>query len=925
MKNFEIINDGFFDRCTGCGACANICPVGAITIEENSDGFLYPTIDQTKCINCGKCKKTCPANVNNSSMVNNDVDPKCLAVWANDDVRIKCASGGVFGAIAYKFVEEGGFVSGAVYKDINHVEHIVTNKLEDVDKIIGSKYVQSDTKQCFKEIKNLLVQGKKVLFCGCPCQVAGLYRVIGKDNENLYTMDLICHGVPGYKFYRKYLERYPDIESIDFRDKSVFGWSTEINLKLKNGEEIHKRHENDTFYRGFLPCMVQRKSCGTCKYSSLPRLGDLTIGDFWGISNYNAKLNDKKGTSVVLVNNKKGEFLLNNYKKQFSLIKQTPIEIALRVNKNIKQPFKPHFARDRFYRDFDVVNDLDKLVNMSLTSHYDVGIVGLWFGLNFGSVLTYYALYKVINKLGFSAFMINKPNFMWTSRYEDPNTIAQKFIRKHCNVSMVRDKNNLKELSNHCDAFVVGSDVVWNYQICGETAGQFLFLDFVDDKCKKISYASSFGKGYSAPEKEYALSKYYLQKFDAVSVREQEAADICKNQFDVKANLVMDPVFLCDKEKYNEIANDSKVKFPSHFIGSYILGPDQTKSKMLILLKDKYNLPFVILPNPNNNASISKINWGNDKEILYNAEVEDFLACINNSDYFFADSFHGLCFAIIFNKQFVAVTGKYQKDNCRFINLLNTIGEIDKLVFIEDFLENPNLLIEKLEKPVDYDKVNKILNEKAKISIEWLREQLTKEKQPKTNVIDCILDMLNEQSRQILQLKKEKEELDNKLNKTIAKFYGCNFLASDNASDYLLNLSKEMDNKIIFVSVKDTLGLNLNDKIQSLLNNLGIKLSLIKQHWKGYVALIDNGKLIHEKLATNINEGVQFNKKYNGMNVSLTSLPYNSGNKSAIIIDGVDYSRNERGLNIVVYDKKSKQVIDSVSIDTHVDKHVFRR
>ena len=355
MEAEKIILGNFKQSCTGCATCQNVCPMNAISMELDTDGFLYPNIDNHKCIDCKLCQSKCPIN-NDGINVATDA-PNCYAVAAKDEICLKCSSGGVFGAIAELFIKNDGYVSGAIYDESFNVHHVVTNKMEVLNKIIGSKYVQSETSNVYKEIKQLVKSGKKVLFCGCPCQVAGIKSVVGND-DNLYTMDLICHGVPSYHFYHKYLERYGAIKELNFRDKKVFGWSTEINLIKKNGEEIHLRHENDTFYKAFLPCLVQRESCAECKFSVLPRQGDLTIGDFWGIEKYDRQLFDKRGMSVVLTNTAKGEKLLKSNSNAFRVITNVPIEIASRVNKNIYHPFKAHFARERFFRDIKIVKGL---------------------------------------------------------------------------------------------------------------------------------------------------------------------------------------------------------------------------------------------------------------------------------------------------------------------------------------------------------------------------------------------------------------------------------------------------------------------------------------------------------------------------------------------------------------------------------------
>lgn len=919
-----IIYKNFEKECTGCAACQNVCPTGAISIIESTDGFLYPKIDKDVCIDCKKCQNHCPINFPN---FDNYSEPKCLVVMAKDDVRLSCSSGGVFGAIAKTFLKEGGFISGAIYDEHHNVHHILSNNIDDFDRIIGSKYVQSDTSNVYTAIKRKLQEGHKILFCGCPCQVAGLYSVVGFDNTNLYTMDLICHGVPSYKFYRRYLERYGEIESIDFRDKSVFGWSTEINITKKTGERINKRHEKDTFYKAFLPCMVQRESCSRCKFSVLPRQGDLTIGDYWGIDRYDPNLNDKKGTSVVLVNNEKGQNLIESHRRNFTIINETPIEFATRINSNILKPLKAHFSRTRFFKDFDITSDLDKLVDDCLKSHYDVGIVGLWYGLNFGSILTYYALYELINNLGYNALMINKPKFVWTDRYENENTIAQRFIRKKCNVSLVRNnEDDLKTLSNHCDAFIVGSDVVWNYEISGKTSGQFFFLDFVNDKCKKIAFASSFGRGYSAPEKEHILSTHYLHKFDYISVREEEAKKICKEIFEVNADIVLDPVFLCSYQKYDNIANESNIRWPESYLGTYILGPDILKNKMLTEIQESLKIPTRIIPNPNNEKAIERLEWENSSEIIYNGEVEDFLACVRSCKYFLADSFHGTCFAIIMKKQFIAVTGKNQSDNCRFIQLLSTIGLLDRLIFLEDYVENDRMLVKKIKEPINYNEVYKILNTLIPDSISWLNRAFKNKKKSKYSLSDLLIEDLKRNNNKIEKCEADNTQLRNILGEISVKMKEYIPSIYSNAHLFLNNVPNLKD-KLIVISVKDTMGHDITEEMMKFLKELEVKTNCRNQHWKGFIAIVYKNCVI-EHLGK-FGEVVGLSKdvviESNCLNIDVLSAPYNSINTSAILINGKDYSNDKRGFNIVVYDVNKNQVIDSVTIDTHSKPTGFSR
>jgi len=358
---------------------------------------------------------------------------------------------------------------------------------------------------------------------------------------------------------------------------------------------------------------------------------------------------------------------------------------------------------------------------------YDIGVVGLWYGLNYGSILTYYALYNIIDSMGYKAIMVNKPVEMWSPRYTEPDTIANKFINKHCNVSEIKEPyHRWSELNDICEGFVVGSDVVWNYQICGSQSGQFFFLDFADKSKKKIAMASSFGSGYDAPERERIISQAYLKEFDYIGVREKEGIDLCMEKFGVKADMVMDPVFICPKHVYQNLANDSKVEEKEKFITTYLLGPSLAKKKIVQDIADKLNLQLRNMPNPNNPGRIKEVTGFSTVKEPSVPDVEEWLYYINNCELFIGDSFHGLCFSIIFNKPFVIVLNTNVSGLCRFTTLLGMLGLEDRIYY--ENKPNAKTIDEILATPIDYDKVNKIIEEKAAQSYEWLKNAINSEK-----------------------------------------------------------------------------------------------------------------------------------------------------------------------------------------------------
>lgn len=340
-------------KCTGCSACANVCPADAITMKENGEGFLNPWLDTIKCINCGLCVKKCIAL---NPKYNNDPEPKCYAMMADDETRFVSSSGGMFTVAAEYILEQDGYVCGAAFKDDFSVEHIIIHDKKDLSLLRGSKYMQSHTNQIFKEIKKLLNEGCLVLFTGMPCQVAGLYSFLGKDYENLYTIDLLCHGITSSKVFEKYhkdIHEGKQLERLEFKAKEPWGWHAGVNAYFADGTHYAKPLENDMYYIAYLKSISKNTACEICNVNRLPRQGDLTIGDFWGIAKNDPEMNDKKGTSVVLVNNEKAHKLFDSLMPRMKSCKEEPLAMAIKGNLIIKQPYRLHKNRNAFFENFD--------------------------------------------------------------------------------------------------------------------------------------------------------------------------------------------------------------------------------------------------------------------------------------------------------------------------------------------------------------------------------------------------------------------------------------------------------------------------------------------------------------------------------------------------------------------------------------------
>lgn len=323
-------------NCCGCWACVQRCPQRCITMREDEEGFLYPQVDTKSCIDCGLCEKVCP-------VVNQTDTREPLSVTAarncDEKIRSQSSSGGVFTLLAEKVIKEGGVVFGARFSDHWKVIHDSATTVEGIAVFRGSKYVQSSIGDCFIKTEELLKQGRRVLFSGTPCQIAGLKRFLQREYNNLITIDVICHGIPSPGVWQKYLneetgrqinkERFVHfrpfqkekfrIISISFRDKST-GWkqySFSFTLKTNKCEEnfvicYRKAHKENTFMRGFEADLYLRPSCHQCPTKELKSGSDITIGDFWGIEHVMPQFDDDRGLCCLIINTERGQKLVNS-------------------------------------------------------------------------------------------------------------------------------------------------------------------------------------------------------------------------------------------------------------------------------------------------------------------------------------------------------------------------------------------------------------------------------------------------------------------------------------------------------------------------------------------------------------------------------------------------------------------------------------
>ncbi|MCI6354389.1 Coenzyme F420 hydrogenase/dehydrogenase, beta subunit C-terminal domain [Eubacterium coprostanoligenes] len=336
--------------CVLCKACSNACPVDAISFTNEYLDFNYPLIDFDKCVKCNKCEMVCPTlNEINSSSIKQAFAAKNL----DENTRLKSTSGGVFIELAKVVLSNGGYVCGAVFDDDFSVKHIVSNDIEQVKKMSGSKYSQSDIGTVYREIKDLLCGGKIVLFTGSPCQTQGLSMFLGKEYENLISVDFICHGIPSRKLLKTYLDlrknQYnSEIKNLSFRSKDL-GWhNSSVKIDFENGKVYREPITIDFYYSDlFLGNLLLKESCYNCPSRKFKSKSDITLGDFWGAEKVFKEYDDNKGISAVIANTEKGRNILSELAID---TKNVNIETIIEYNQNILVSPKPSSIREEFYK-----------------------------------------------------------------------------------------------------------------------------------------------------------------------------------------------------------------------------------------------------------------------------------------------------------------------------------------------------------------------------------------------------------------------------------------------------------------------------------------------------------------------------------------------------------------------------------------------
>lgn len=364
MLNFDIN-----ERCYGCGVCSNVCPKNAITMVKNKEGFVMPVIDNGLCVQCGLCKKKCIHlnKVESNSNINIE-ESFCYMAYLKKNQILRSASGGTFYGIAEKALEHGYEICGCIWSNEQRAVHVFANTKDTLKKMQGSKYVQSDLQNSFIEVKNKLAEGKKVLFSGTPCQVAGLHSLVGY-RENLLTIALICEGTPSplvFEKWKKYLEnRYnAKMTGVKLRKKGRYGWkSPSTEYTFENGKKLEQlAFHMDIYMYNFICGLFMRNSCFNCEYKGNNITADIIIGDCWCADSVDIAENNNRGISAVIVRTEKGNKLIDMIKRDF-VVKPLSVEKVVTKNEPLLNPIKRNENRNLFFeylQDHSLIESIQK-------------------------------------------------------------------------------------------------------------------------------------------------------------------------------------------------------------------------------------------------------------------------------------------------------------------------------------------------------------------------------------------------------------------------------------------------------------------------------------------------------------------------------------------------------------------------------------
>ncbi|MDR1687135.1 MAG: Coenzyme F420 hydrogenase/dehydrogenase, beta subunit C-terminal domain [Clostridiales bacterium] len=769
-------------KCYGCGACINICPHKAIELIPDHEGFNRPSCNKEKCTNCRLCTDVCPANGKNYSVSYSNA----YALAANDEVRVNSASGGVFYLAAEYTLKNGGVVCGAQYSDdFREVRHAVINSVSELTPLLSSKYVQSDIKDSLLKLEEAISDNKPVLFCGTPCQCAGMRKFLKLkklSDDKVIVIDLLCHAAPSPKAWKLFIDelilntvkQYEPVfgsrklisaKIVNVNQRSKYkGWQPNILLKVDlelifddNSVISHTEYgENKDDYPWWYVWLrrnaASRLSCYSCDFACKGRQGDLTIGDFWGVDRIIPGINDSKGLSLVLATSKGNRFLRKITDgidlKVLRELTYLEAENATKSQKTLSGGWPIRPERELLFSELNndgFFNAYKKLLNYKPSlepeppeevGEFDIGIVGWYYSGNIGDVLTDWAAYRFFELLGLRVLMISDP-YLQEEEFSDRQKASYETVKKYYNISKFRTIDKLQEINKICKRFVVAGGMTWKWEFLSKRQG-FYDLGFASDSAVKASCTPGIGRvsvrayteeigGTNSGLNNMALkSSYNFKRFNTIFVRESAAVDIMQEVFGVFAKQIYDPVLFINQEAYEPLLEDCTFEIPKEpYIFYYIFN---SNSHFRFInhyhgIAEKMRMKEVFLV-PSRNHSLET--YCANREFAKNCGFSTAEATIGNWVSLMKNCEYVICNS--FHCAMLAIRFNKQfailelrKDDSR-MDVLKQLNLSERL--IKNDFDNCDQIYTTLKRPIDWSVVNEKLRRKCSYDINLLIEAL---------------------------------------------------------------------------------------------------------------------------------------------------------------------------------------------------------
>lgn len=672
-----------YELCSGCGACALSCPQNALKMRPNQYGHLKPfLIDLRACNSCNSCISICREKGRDTGV---QYFRRC---YVKENTGKIADTTYMFQSLSKAIIERGGNVCGMTRNQKGIAAHCVISQKAGVHDIIAAGFIKGDSTESYLQVQELLKRNEQVLYIGYPCQVAGLYAFLGDTWDDLSTIDFFCNQSLPYTMSEKYFD-------IKTEKRRFFRSAFEKNL-------------------------MTPVYCEHCSYCGASHPADLTFGTMG---------REKDGEETcVLVNTQKGTELLSLVDSKCCCFEELERLALRKVSCFVSCTARK--GRDRFY-ELLRKKGFERAVDLAFYNKYEIGLTGSWSYPNYGAHLTYFSLYKVLEMLNYSVLLIEWPQ---DSRWK-PYGYAQLFAYEpYENTHIAYPAPTVADMCQYndvCDIFVQGSDQLLN-PILYEMFQKNVLLKWASANKNKVAYGLSFGTDEISFDEtgnfenrfleadRFEIS-FYLNRFNKLSSRESSGVDILKEKFNVCAQQVLEPVFLCDKEEYFKLVSTVPYNgtLEKKFVFAYLLDCDEQKRNIISYVSKQKKCEIKLTLDA---AKGNKDGWkGCKKEEMEEPQdtIEMWLSNIYYSDFCITDSFHGVCFCVIFEKEFIAIANP-KRGNARFESLLSLLGLKERLIYSTEEIYSR----EDLFSNIDYKAVHKILREQRKKSLEWLKNSL---------------------------------------------------------------------------------------------------------------------------------------------------------------------------------------------------------